>query len=260
MHRTVEIRMRNRIIRCFLQGALKLTESPWTEFNAFMFLTRSGMGRRIMQLSAKEAFFAQGTLAQSIYYLHKGQVKLTVVSHGGKEATIALVSAGDFFGEDSLQDVDGQRTATATAITRCTALQIDREEMIQTLHREHALSEVFVQFMLTRTMRVQADLVDQLFNSSEKRLARTLLLMARYGVEGTPEALIPPITQETLANMIGTTRSRVNFFMNRFRKLGFIEYKGRIRVHQELANVILNEEFVPHTERSSAPIPYRGLN
>ncbi|WP_231581547.1 Crp/Fnr family transcriptional regulator [Silvibacterium bohemicum] len=218
------------------------------------------MGRRIMQLSAKEAFFAQGTLAQSIFYLHKGRAKLTVVSHSGKEATIALVSAGDFFGEESLRDVDGQRTVTATAITRCTALQIDREEMIQALHREHALSDVFVKFMLTRAMRVQADLVDQLFNSSEKRLARTLLLMARYGMEGPPEALIPPITQETLANMIGTTRSRVNFFMNRFRKLGLIEYKGRIRVHEELVNVILNEDLEPLTERSSISIPYYGLN
>jgi CRP/FNR family cyclic AMP-dependent transcriptional regulator len=160
----------------------------------------------------------------------------------GKEATITLLSDGDFVGEESLAIVGGRCMVTATAITACRALKIEREEMVRVMHEEHALSDVFLRFLLTRSMRTQADLIDQLFNSSEKRLARILLLMAEFGMPGEPEPLIPQITQETLAEMIGTTRSRVNFFMNRFRKLGLIEYNGRIRVHKSLLNVILHDQ------------------
>ena len=160
----------------------------------------------------------------------------------GKEATITLLAPRDFVGEEALAAVPGLRLASATAITACTALKIRREEMIRVMHEEHEFSDLFVKFLLARSMRIQADLVDQLFNSSEKRLARILLLMAEFGKQGDPETLIPKISQETLAEMIGTTRSRVSFFMNRFRKLGFIEYNGRIRVHKSLMNVILHDQ------------------
>jgi CRP-like cAMP-binding protein len=211
------------------------------EFDAAAFLANAGLGRRIIQLKAKHAFFSQGNPADSVFYLQKGRVKLTVVSTNGKEATIALLSAGDFVGEESIAGVVGLRLATATAITACTALKIERSEMIRVLHEEHAFSDLFLKFLLARSMRTQADLVDQLFNSSEKRLARILLLMAEFGKPGEPETLIPKITQETLAEMIGTTRSRVSFFMNRFRDLGFIEYNGNIKVHKSLLNVILHD-------------------
>jgi CRP/FNR family transcriptional regulator, cyclic AMP receptor protein len=190
-------------------------------------------------MNPKNTFFSQGHPAESIFYLQKGRAKLTIVSEKGKEATITLLSVGDFVGEESLASAGGRCLATATAITACNALKIDREEMIRVMHTEHAFSDLFLKFLLARSMRTQADLVDQLFNSSERRLARILLLMAEYGLPGEPEPLIPPITQETLADMIGTTRSRVSFFMNRFRKLGLIEYNGRIRVHKSLLNVIL---------------------
>jgi CRP-like cAMP-binding protein len=164
-----------------------------------------------------------------------------VVSQAGKEATIALLGDGDFVGEEAIASVGGVRLATATAITPCTALKIRRDEMIRVMHEEHSFSDLFLRFLLERSMRIQADLVDQLFNSSEKRLARILLLMAEFGQPGEPEQYIPKISQETLAEMIGTTRSRVSFFMNRFRKLGFIEYNGRIRVNKSLLNVILHD-------------------
>jgi CRP-like cAMP-binding protein len=170
-----------------------------------------------------------------------GRAKVTVISQAGKEATITLLGDGDFVGEEALAAVEGVRLSTATAITACTALKIKREEMIRVMHEEHAFSDLFLKFLLERSMRIQADLVDQLFNSSEKRLARVLLLMAEFGKPGDPEQYIPKISQETLAEMIGTTRSRVSFFMNRFRKLGFIEYNGRIRVHKSLLNVILHD-------------------
>jgi CRP/FNR family cyclic AMP-dependent transcriptional regulator len=210
-------------------------------FDAPVFLAEAGLGRRIVQLKPRQAFFSQGGSADSIFYLQSGRAKLTVVSKKGKEATITLFSVGDFVGEESLATVGGLRLATATAITACTALKIDREEMIRVMHEEHSFSDLFVKFLLARSMRTQADLVDQLFNSSEKRLARILLLLAEFGKPGEPEPLIPEITQETLAEMIGTTRSRVSFFMNRFRKLGFIQYNGRIRVHKSLLNVILHD-------------------
>jgi len=167
---------------------------------------------------------------------------ITVVSSAGKEATITLVSPGQFVGEGALAAVPGLRLSTATAITACTALRISREEMIHVMHEEHGLSDLFLKFLLERSMRVQADLVDQLFNSSEKRLARILLLMAEFGKPGEPEQYIPKISQETLAEMVGTTRSRVSFFMNRFRKLGFIEYNGRIKVHRSLLNAVLLDQ------------------
>jgi CRP-like cAMP-binding protein len=179
------------------------------------------------------AFFSQGDLADSVFYLQKGRAKITVVSAAGKEATITIVAAGEFVGEGALAAIASRRLSTATAITACSALKIGREEMIRVMHEEHSFSDVFLKFLLERSMRIQADLVDQLFNSSEKRLARILLLMA--------EQYIPKISQETLAEMIGTTRSRVSFFMNRFRKLGFIEYNGRITVHKSLLNVVLHD-------------------
>ena len=218
-----------------------MAEPQKIAFDAPGFLAEAGLGRRIIQLKPKQAFFSQGSPADSIFYLQSGRAKLTVFSEKGKEATIALFAVGDFVGEESLATVGGLRLATATAITACTALKIEREEMVRVMHEEHSFSDLFVKFLLARSMRTQADLVDQLFNSSEKRLARILLLLAEFGKPGEPESLIPEITQESLAEMIGTTRSRVSFFMNRFRKLGFIEYNGRIRVHKSLLNVILHD-------------------
>jgi CRP/FNR family cyclic AMP-dependent transcriptional regulator len=210
-------------------------------FDPAAFLASRGLGRRIVRLKPKQTFFVQGSPADCVFYLQSGRAKLTVVSKSGKEATITLLAAGEFIGEESIGGAAGLRMATATAISSCVALQIERSEMVRVLHEEHAFSDMFLKFLLHRSMRTQADLVDQLFNSSEKRLARILLLMAEFGKPGEPETLIPPVTQETLAEMIGTTRSRVSFFMNRFRKLGFIEYKGRIRVHKSLLNVILHD-------------------
>jgi CRP/FNR family cyclic AMP-dependent transcriptional regulator len=216
-------------------------------FDLAAFLATAGVGRKIVKLKPKQAFFSQGSSADSIFYLQTGRAKITVVSHDGKEATIALLSPGQFIGEESLASIGALHLATATAIEACTALEIAREEMIRVMHEELAFSEMYMKFLLARSMRTQADLVDQLFNSSEKRLARILLLMAEFGQPGDTEPLIPPITQEALAEMIGTTRSRVSFFMNRFRKLGFIEYNGRIRVNKSLLNVVLHDRF-PETK------------
>ena len=217
----------------------------WDEkptFNVEAFLANAGLGRRIVQIPPRHAFFSQGDPADAVFYLQKGRAKVTVVSQSGKEATIALVSSGQFVGEGALAAVAGLRLSTARAITTCTALKIARREMIRVMHEEHDLSDRFLQFLVERSMRIQADLVDHLFNSSEKRLARILLLMAEFGKPGLEAQFIPKISQETLAEMIGTTRSRVSFFMNRFRKLGFIEYSGRIRVHKSLLNVILLDQ------------------
>jgi CRP/FNR family transcriptional regulator, cyclic AMP receptor protein len=218
-----------------------MVEPRETAFDAAAFLASAGLGRRIAQFKPNQLLFSQGDPADSIFYLQRGRAKLTVVSAAGKEATITLLAVGDFVGEESIAGAVGLRLATATAITACTALKIDRNELIRVLHEEHAFSDLFLKFLLARSMRTQADLIDQLFNSSEKRLARILLLLAEFGKPGEPEPLIPEITQETLAEMIGTTRSRVSFFMNRFRKLGFIEYNGRIRVHRSLLNVVLHD-------------------
>jgi CRP-like cAMP-binding protein len=244
-----------------------MIEPATAKFDAATFLANAGLGRKIVQLKPKQVFFSQGNPADSVFYLQKGRAKLTVVSKAGKEATITLLAAGDFIGEESIAAIVGLRMATSTAITACTALKIDRKEMVRVMHEEHAFSDLFLSFLLTRSMRIQADLVDQLFNSSEKRLARILLLMAEFGQPGEPETLIPPITQETLADMIGATRSRVSFFMNRFRKLGFIEYNGRIRVHKSLLNVILYDQSsqqnavsasllgIPETQSNGQPTP-----
>jgi len=199
-----------------------------------------------MEFQPRETFFVQGDSTDSVFYLQNGRAKLTVVSQYGKEATITLLSSGDFVGEESLAAVVGLRLSTATAMNTCTALKIGRDEMIRVMHDEPAFADLFLRFLLARSMRTQADLVDQLFNSSEKRLARILLIMAEFGKPGAPELYIPPVTQETLAEMIGTTRSRVSFFMNRFRKLGFISYNGRIQVHKSLLNVVLLDQLPGH--------------
>ncbi len=213
-----------------------------TTFDPAAFLANSGLGRTIIELKPKQTFFCQGDPADSVYYLQKGRAKVTVVSQRGKEATITLLSATDFVGEESLAAIAGLRMATATAVNTCTVLKVSRNEMVRVMHDEPAFADLFLKFLLTRSMRTQADLVDQLFNSCEKRLARILLLMAEFGKPGEPETFIPPITQEALADMIGTTRSRVSFFMNRFRKLGFISYNGRIQVHKSLLNVVLLDQ------------------
>jgi CRP/FNR family transcriptional regulator, cyclic AMP receptor protein len=236
--------------------AILMAEQEDNTFDPTAFLAHAGLGRRIVQLKARDAFFSQGSPADAIFYLQKGRAKLSVVSTAGKEATITLLSAGDFVGEESIAGAVGLRLTTATAITACTALKIERSEMIRVMHEEHSFSDLFLAFLLARSMRTQADLVDQLFNSSEKRLARILLLMAEFGKPGEPEMLIPPITQETLADMIGTTRSRVSFFMNRFRKLGFVEYNGRIRVHKSLLNVVLHDHV---TEQNAISPPLAGI-
>jgi CRP/FNR family transcriptional regulator, cyclic AMP receptor protein len=224
-------------------------------FDARAFLAHAGLGRKVIDVGPKQNFFTQGDRADSVFYLQKGRAKLRVVSENGKEATIALLSAGDFIGEESLATVPGLRLATATAESACTALVIGRDEMIRVMHEEHSLSDLFLSFLLARSMRTQADLVDQLFNSSEKRLARILLLMAEFGKPGERSVSIPPVTQETLAEMIGTTRSRVSYFMNRFRQLGFIDYDGRIQVHKSLLNVVLLDQLPDHIAKRSV-IPH----
>ena len=223
-----------------------LVVSSITKFDPSIFLAHAGLGRQIIELNPKDSFFCQGDKADAVFYLQRGRAKLTVVSQIGKEATISLLAPGEFVGEESLAAIVGLRLATATALTACVALRIRRDEMVRVMHDEPAFADLFLKFLLARSMRTQADLVDQLFNSSEKRLARILLLMAEFGKPGEPETLIPPVTQETLAEMIGTTRSRVSFFMNRFRKLGFIEYNSRIRVHKSLLNVVVLDQLPEH--------------
>jgi len=215
-------------------------------FDSSAFLANAGLGRTVVELKPKQTLFSQGDHADSVYYLQMGRVRITVVSQNGKEATITLLSACDFVGEESLAAIAGLHMATASAVSACRALRIGRNEMIRVMHDEPAFADIFLKFLLVRSMRTQADLVDQLFNSSEKRLARILLLMAEFGKPSEPEKFIPPITQEALADMIGTTRSRVSFFMNRFRKLGFISYNGRIQVHKSLLNVVLLDQLPDH--------------
>jgi CRP-like cAMP-binding protein len=224
-------------------------------FSTADFLAKAGIGRKILKLEPKEPFFSQGDSADAVFYLQSGRAKLTVVSQNGREATISLLSVGDFVGEESLAAIPGLRLSTASAVNTCTALKITREEMARAMHEEPVFADFFLKYMLTRSMRTQADLVDQLFNSSEKRLARILVLMAEFGKPGVRDVCIPPISQETLAEMIGTTRSRVSFFMNRFRKLGFIEYDGRIKVNKSLLNVVLLDQFPGHnSEKPATPM------
>jgi CRP/FNR family cyclic AMP-dependent transcriptional regulator len=210
-------------------------------FTTDAYLAAAGPGKTIIRVKAKQVFSSQGDRADSLFYLRTGRAKLTIVSKGGKEATVTLIAPGDFFGEECMAGPDELRTTSATAITVCVVLKIASDELTRVLHQEHAFADLFVRFLAFRSTKTQADLVDQLFNNSERRLARTLLIMADYGSPSGPEALIPPVTQETLANMIGTTRSRVSFFMNRFRKLGYISYKNRIRVHKSLLMMVLND-------------------
>ena len=198
------------------------------------------MARRVTEFKKKEAVFSQGDPAKNVLYIQTGGVRLSVVNETGKEAVLAVLGPGDFFGEGCLS---GQaiRIVTATAITATTLLVIEKKEMIRVLHEEHAFSDRFISYMLSRNIRVEEDLVDQLFNSSEKRLARTLLLLARYGKEDQPQKLVPKISQEMLAEMVGTTRSRVNFFMNKFKKLGFIKYNGGLHINTSLLSVVLHD-------------------
>jgi CRP-like cAMP-binding protein len=207
------------------------------------FLSCAALGRRSVELEPEAPFFSQGAPADSVYCLQSGRAKLIVVSEKGKQATITLLGPGDFFGEESLRMSSGVRLATATAINRCTALRITRDEMMRVMHQDHEFSDQFLSYLVTRSMRAQSDLVDQIFNSSEKRLARALLLMAEAGKADESQTMIPPITQETLAEMIGTTRSRVSFFMNRFRSLGLIHYKDRIQVDKPRLRAILLDQF-----------------
>jgi CRP/FNR family transcriptional regulator, cyclic AMP receptor protein len=212
-------------------------------------LMTPGPGRRIVQLTRKQPVFAQGDPADSIFYLQSGRAKVTVVSKTGKEATITLLGEGDFMGEEAISGEHAVRLTSVTAISSCTAIKIRRDEMLRMLHEERSFADFFLHYMLRRQVRIQADLLDQLFNSSEKRLARILLLMADFEKSGAEELIIPKISQETLAEMIGTTRSRVSFFMNRFRKRGFIEYNGRIQVRKSLVNVLAHEP--PPTSRTA---------
>jgi len=209
-------------------------------FDVKLFLLSAGLGRKVDKFRGKETVFAQGDPAKNVMYIQEGGVKLTVVNETGKEAVVAILGPGDFFGEGCLA---GQSIcmATATAIAPTTVLVIEKNEMIRVLHGEHEFSDRFIAHMLARNIRVEEDLVDQLFNSSEKRLARTLLLLARYGGSDQPQKVLPKVSQEMLAEMIGTTRPRVNFFMNKFRKLGFIKYNGEIRVNNSLLSVVLHE-------------------
>jgi CRP-like cAMP-binding protein len=209
-------------------------------FDAQAFLDSAGVARKVVEYRIAEKLYSQGDPATTVMYIQKGGVKLSVVNEVGKEAVVAILGPGDFFGEGGMAG-QSVRMGTATAVVPTRLLVIEKNEMIRVLHAEHAFSDRFVSYMLSRNIRVEGDLIDQLFNSSEKRLARTLLLLARYGKEDQPEGLIPKVSQETLAEMIGTTRSRVNFFMNKFRKLGFIHYNGGLQVHKSLLSVVLHE-------------------
>ena len=209
-------------------------------FDAKVFLDTSGAARKVIEFKKAAVVYSQGDAARSIMYLQSGRIKLSVVNEVGKEAVVAMLEPGDFFGEGCLA---GQpvRIGTATAITPSAVLDIEKSEMFKVLHEQHAFSDRFLTFMLARNIRIEEDLIDQLFNSSEKRLARSLLLLARYGKEDQPQGILPKVSQETLAEMVGTTRSRINFFMNKFRKLGFIKYNGSLQINRSLLTVVLHE-------------------
>jgi CRP/FNR family transcriptional regulator, cyclic AMP receptor protein len=217
---------------------MKVKQKPAFDVDAF--LRAAGAGKTIVTYQPTDVIFSQGGASDSVLYIQKGAVKLSVLSHGGKEAVVAMLGPGDFFGERALAG-HPVRLEAATAITETTVLLVPKQQMIRLLHDQHALSDRFIRFMVTRNIRIEADLVDQLFNSSEKRLARTLLRLARYGKPGHTHRVLPRISQETLAKMIGTTRSRVNFFMNKFKKLGFIEYNGGLKVNHSLLTVIVHD-------------------
>jgi CRP/FNR family transcriptional regulator, cyclic AMP receptor protein len=229
---------RRRVSASALRRPKSSVKAP--AFDVKSFLDSAGLGRRIDKFHTKETIFSQGDTARNVLYIQEGGVKLTVVNKSGKEAVVGILGPGDFLGEACLA---GQSIciATAKAIAPTSVRVIAKDEMMKTLHREHGLSDRFISYMLARNIRFESDLIDQLFNSSEKRLARTLLLLARYGATGHPHKVLPKISQETLAEMIGTTRSRVNFFMNKFRKLGFIQYNGEIRINDSLLSVVLHD-------------------
>jgi len=209
-------------------------------FNAQDFLDSAGVARKVTEFRKKQNIYSQGDPDQNVFYIQKGAVRLSVVNETGREAVVAVLGPGDFFGEGCLA-AQPLRIGTATAIAPTTVLVIEKKEMIRVLHHEHAFSDRFISFMLARNIRIEEDLVDQLFNSSEKRLARTLLLLARYGKEDKPQRVLPKVSQEMLAEMVGTTRSRVNFFMNKFRKLGFIKYNGGLQINTSLMSVVLHD-------------------
>jgi CRP/FNR family cyclic AMP-dependent transcriptional regulator len=223
-----------------MQLAEPKTRGREPRFNPKKFLTEAGIGRTIWPHEDNTVIFSQGDAANSLFYIQKGKVKITVLSKGGREAVIALLGEGDFFGEGCLA---GQtlRISTATTMSECSLMRLEKATVVEMLHKEAAFAERLLAYMFKRAMRIEEDLVDQLFNSSEKRLARALLLLANFGKEGKPETVIPTISQETLADMIGTTRSRVSFFMNKFRRLGFIKYNGTLEVHSSLLNVVLHD-------------------
>ncbi|MGB8010187.1 MAG: Crp/Fnr family transcriptional regulator [Terriglobales bacterium] len=231
-------------LKLSLMGALALVNKKSREFDPNTFLATIGEGRKQLTFAKKQGIFTQGDPADSVFYIQEGKVKLTVVSKTGREATIGMLTSGNFFGEGALAG-QALRMGSASAMTACEILRIDKKAMMDALHREHTFSDLFVAYLLARNVRYEEDLVDQLFNSSEKRLARVLLLLAHFGKEGVPEAVVPKISQESLAEMVGTTRSRVSFFMNRFRKLGFVEYsggpEGGLQVHSSLLNVVLHD-------------------
>jgi CRP/FNR family cyclic AMP-dependent transcriptional regulator len=210
-------------------------------FDPKAFLARGGLGRTILKYRKNKLIFGQGEPSDAVFYIQTGQVKLTVLSAQGKEATVALLEEGDFLGEGCIASDQALRVASATAMTDCSVLRIERQAMLNVLHREHMFSDLFVAYLVSRHNRTQEDLVDQLFNSAERRLARTLLLLTRFGKEGRSERVIPKISQETLAEMVGTTRARINFFMNRFRQLGLIDYNGGLEVHSSLLDIVLHE-------------------
>ncbi len=225
--------------------ASKATPKPkGRKFNPSTFLATIGSGRKNLSFAKKQIIFSQGDAADAVFYIQKGKVKLTVVSKGGREATIGLLTLGNFFGEGALAG-QALRMGSASAMTDCEILRIEKKAMIDALRREHSFSDLFVAYLLARNIRYEEDLVDHLFNSSEKRLARVLLILAHFGKEGVPETVVPKISQESLAEMVGTTRSRVSFFMNRFRKLGFVDYsggpEGGLQVHSSLLGVVLHD-------------------
>jgi CRP/FNR family cyclic AMP-dependent transcriptional regulator len=240
-----------------------------SQFDPARFLAASGVAHKTINVKRGYIFFAQGGNANSIFYLDAGRAKLTVLSKKGKEATVTLLSAGDFIGEESLAGLSRAHIATASAVGPCRALILSHTDMIRLLHEQHEFSDIFLKFVLRRGIRTQEDLIDQLFNNSEKRLARTLLIMAEFGQPGGPESVIPPITQAELADMIGTTRSRVSYFMNRFRRLGYVTYNGRIHVHKSLLDMVLRDKLpeqrvkmpatVLHSTKPATKKPFRPL-
>jgi CRP/FNR family transcriptional regulator, cyclic AMP receptor protein len=219
---------------------LRMTDKRKRSFDPKVFLATADVGRSISKYGPNEVIFAQGDPADAVFFVEEGKVKITVISEQGKEAVLAIHQNGDFFGEGCLTG-QPRRLATVAALTECTIMRLAKDAIVSVLPDEPKFSDLFMSYLLTRNARVEADLVDQLFNSSEKRLARLLLLMANFGKEGKPDTVIAKIRQETLAEMIGTTRSRVNVFMNKFRRLGFIEYNGEMKVHSALLNVLLRD-------------------